>query len=205
MHVMMATQVIPYNDMAEETWLRLEQAADDPSHPMRLLVAATINARALPAARTLVLRGATRNPPRLWFHTDARSAKVHQLRQRPELCAIAYDARDGVQLRIDGKVIVHVDDRATDAHWAQTDLAVRFAYASAAPPGEPVPNAAEADPRSLIHRHRIDEGRSEHGREHFAVLEVVVSAIEWFQTTTSLQCRALLRADSNWHPQPLTP
>ena len=131
--------------------------------------------------------------------------KVGQLKRRPEMCVIVYDGRDGVQLRLEGRVIVHVDDRTTDAHWAQTDLAVRFAYATASPPGEPVPNAAEIDPRSLIHRHRIDEGRAELGLAHFAVLEMMVQSIEWFQTTTSLQCRAVLRAETDWRAQPLTP
>jgi pyridoxine/pyridoxamine 5'-phosphate oxidase len=202
---MTAAQVIPYADMSQEAWHRLQQAADDPAHPMRLLVAATMDADLKPAARMLVLRGASRTPPRLWFHTDARSGKVHQLRKHPELCAIAYDHRDGVQLRIDGKVAVHVDDRVTDAHWAQTDLTIRYAYATTAPPGEPVSNAAETDPLSLSHRHRMDEGRAELGRAHFAVLEVEVATIEWFQSTTSLQCRAIMRAANDWQAQPLTP
>ena len=202
---MSATHIITYDDMPDEAWRRLERAADDPAHPMRLLVAATVDGQLKPAARTLVLRGASRLPPRLWFHTDARSCKVRQIQEHPGLCAVAYDHRDGVQLRIDGEVTVHVDDRVTDAHWAQVDLAIRYAYATSAPPGAPVTTTAEADPRTLMLRHRHDEGRAELGRAHFAVLEVNVATIEWFQSTTSQQCRAILRADSNWTPMPLTP
>lgn len=201
---MLAAQVIPYAEMPREAWLRLEQAADDPAHPMRLLVVATVNERLQPAARLLVVRGASRKPARLWFHTDARSAKVSQLRHQPLICAIAYDPRDGVQLRVEGRAIIHVDDRITDLHWAQTDLAVRYAYAVAAPPGEAF-NAVETDPRSAAHRHRIDEGRAEQGRTHFAVLEIDVETIEWFQSTTSSQCRALMRAEGDWRPTALTP
>ena len=118
------------------------------------------------------------------------------------ICTVCYDPREGLQLRLDGRAIVHNQNDVAERHWSQHDLAVRYAYGISHRPGERLP---DNDPRSRDMRQRIAEGREEEGREYFAVIEVQIEAIDWFQTTAIAQRRAHLHVSRNWQPVPLTP
>ena len=169
---------------------------------MRLMTLATVNAGGEPDARILVLRGASRDLGRLWFHTDRRSRKVGQLKDTPLACAIAYDGRDGVQLRVWGGVSLHADDEIAERHWEQTDFAVRHQYGMTDVPGEPLPHP---DPRSENHRRDIAIGDEALGRANFMVLQLAAERIEWFQTTALGDRRAMMRAAGEWMVVPLVP
>ncbi len=91
--------LIAYDAPAEESWTRPERAGDDPNHPMRLLVLATVCAAGAPEARLMVLRGADRRLGKLWFYSDRRSEKIEHLRRQPQATAVTYDPEASVQLR----------------------------------------------------------------------------------------------------------
>lgn len=194
--------MIDYARMPDEVWQRLSDASDDAAHWFRLHVVATVDADNRPNARTLVLRGVKREDALLWFHTDARTPKVEQLRANTRICTVCYDARLGLQLRFDGIATIHHQDDLACHHWTQHGLAVKYAYGISHRPGERI---AENDPRSLKARERLAEGREADGYEHFAVIEMRIEQIDWFQTTAMMQRRALLRASHDWQPEPLSP
>jgi general stress protein 26 len=204
MTTMPSTTVTPieYDTIADQTWTRLADAADRINHPMRLQTVASADERGSPDARILVLRGADRAALSLWFHTDRRSRKVDHYRAHPRACTVGYDGRDGVQLRVWGRVSLHDHDEMARRHWEQTDFAVRNAYGLTATPGEPLPHP---DPRFEAQRKRIETETEEIGRRNFMVLQLTADAIEWFQTTPTGDRRALMRAREDWVVVPLVP
>jgi general stress protein 26 len=196
------SSLVPYSLIADEAWRLLESASDDPVHPMRLCVLATVEPGEGPDARLMLLRGAHRNGGRLWFHTDRRSDKVQQLRVRPAVCAVAYEPQLGVQLRVRGAALLHEADEAASLHWEQIGAATRALYAAPESPGDPL---RQPDPRLMCLKRALDAGAEAAARGNFAVLEVIVRVIEWLQVHDDAQRRAVMHAATAWAVQPIAP
>ncbi|MHC4413729.1 MAG: pyridoxamine 5'-phosphate oxidase family protein [Planctomycetota bacterium] len=194
--------LVEYDTLAEESWARLEEAADSPSHPMRLIILATIAADGTPDARMMVLRGANRQSGRIWFYTDRRSEKVTHLRDRPSVCAVAYDRHNGVQLRLRGNAVIHDTNSLAAQHWEHTSSVLRWLYASPDAPGLPL---RQPDPRIMSMKQDMNSGVPDNARGNFAVIEIVVKSIEWHQVCEADQRRAILHAATAWAVQPLAP
>ncbi len=195
-------ELIPYNTLADESWTRLREAADSPLHPMRLLNLATIAGDGTPDARLMVLRGANRGRGRIWFYTDRRSEKVGHLRERPAVCAVAYDPEDRVQLRIRGTALIHESSPLAEEHWTHTSTVIRWLFASPDAPGLPL---RQPDPRLMSMKQAMNAGIEETARDNFAVVETDVKSIEWLQVTDDQQRRAIMHAATAWAVQPLAP
>jgi general stress protein 26 len=193
--------LIAYDALADEAWARLEQAGDDPNHPMRLLVMATVGATGSPEARLMVLRGANRRLGKLWFYTDGRSKKVEHLRQRPQITAVTWDAAMGVQLRLRGAATTDVSGALADQHWSQASMALRALYASPQAPGSPL---HPPDPRLAGMKRSMDAGDEATARSNFAVIEITLESIEWLQIVDEEQRRAIMLATEGWAVQPIT-
>jgi len=199
-HVRSSSEPIGLDAVASEVARRLRHAADDRHDPMRLAVVATVGTDGAPRARTLVVRGATDDIDRLWFHTDVRASKVVELRRDPRLCAVVYDERDGVQITVQGVAALHTDGPVAEAHWLQVDLATQHLYQSERAPGaiqsEGIP---ETDPRTRAALRRLDlQIDDSRVRRNFAVIEMRIDSIDWLQTLASGVRRALLRRDTGW-------
>ncbi len=194
--------LIAYEAVADEAWARLWEAADDPSHPMRLVTLATVGDNAEPEARVMVLRGASRELSRLWFYTDWRSQKVDQLRERPAVCVVVYDRTRGVQLRVRGTATVEQAGALADRHWSQGAMALQALFASPDPPGRPLKSP---DPRLMGMKKSIDAGEEAKARGNFAVIEIAVDSIEWLQVIDPDQRRAIAHAADGWAVQALAP
>lgn len=194
--------LIPYESIPEEAWSRLREAADSPAHPMRLMVLATVDREGSPVARLMVLRGASRKLARIWFYTDRRSEKVDHLALHPVINAVAWDARDGVQLRVGGSARVHVSDALTEKHWSQGEARLRGLYASPDAPGVPL---RQLDPHLMSTKRAMDSGTEEIARGNFAVIEIRVRTIEWLQLCGDDRRRAVMHESTGWAAQPLAP
>ena len=193
---------VEYDAIVQTVWQHLSDAADDQTHPMRLLTVATMNEHRWPDARLLVLRGADPQLHCLWFYTDARSAKAAQLEKCPHACAIGYDPRDAVQLRIRGNVKLHRDSTLAERHWEQTEFHVRHAYAMPVRPGQPL---SRPDPLMRRHRDQLVADDLAQGRRNFAVIEMIIGEIEWLQVSDGGDRRAVMRAADGWKVTPLAP
>lgn len=194
--------LISYEDIPNQAWARLEAAADDRRHPMRLVTLATTDELGRPDSRILVLRGASREESRLWFHTDSRSKKIAHLLAQPYACIHAFGMRDDVQLRILGPVTLHRDDELADRHWQQTHMSIRHGYGSDHNPGEPLP---EHDPRVQHQQQLVTAEHADAGRSNFLVIELQVKSIDWVQVNGPHQRRAAIHAGGNWAVEPLVP
>ncbi len=194
--------LIPYDALPAEAWTRLREAADSPTHPMRVLVLATIDSSGSPAARLMVLRGANRTLGRVWFYTDRRSEKVEQVERCPAISAVAWDPDAAVQLRITGTATVHADDQLVAKHWSQVEARLRALYAAPEAPGMPL---RELDPHLMSTKRAMDFGTEEIARGNFAVVETQVQTIEWLQLSGDDRRRAIMHESTGWAAQPLAP
>lgn len=195
-------EVIAYGDIADSCWSRLQAAADDRAHPMRLIALATLDRTGRPDVRLMNLRGASRRLGFLWFHCDVRTAKVAQLRASPGIGGVAYDPADGVQLRLHGTAAIHTADEVALQHWEQLDMAARYAYRTAYPPGARLP---VRDPRFELLEARLRIGADLDGHENFAVIAMEIESIHWLQVGAAEQRSARLRRAPMWDVEPLAP
>lgn len=194
--------LIAYDAIPETVWAKLERAANDPAQILRLMAVATVTPDGKPSNRTLVLRGADPYSGLIWFHTDRRSPKVHHLKERSYLSALAYDQQEHMQIRVDGQATLHQNDALAERHWEQASLAVRHAYGLPHTAGEPL---HQPDPKLQVMRQQHKLGSADQGRHNFVVIQVQVESIDWLQVGTTGQIRAILRAANGWKAEPLVP
>ena len=113
-------------------WARLLAGArgrDDPFHQGVLANAAADG----PQARYAVLRAVDPDAATVGFHTDRRSPKLPQLQADPRVswCFFGH----GEQVRLRGRVVLHLDDATADAAWAACGRASRATYTVPLAPG----------------------------------------------------------------------
>jgi len=194
--------VVGYDEIAGEIWSGLAAAADRSDHPWRWHAFATVGSDHRPNVRTLVLRGAMKKESVLWYHTDIRTPKIAQLRVSPAVSCLCYDPARGIQVRLDGTAIVHHEDDDAKHHWSQFGMAVRYAFGIVHQPGVEL---ARTDPRTHQARKSLTLPREGDGFSLFAVIEVRVDAIDWFQSSAEGQRRCRLERKQGWTPVPLAP
>ena len=128
---------------------------------------ATIGLDGTPSLRSVVLRHVDARARILHIHTDSRSAKAAELAANPRIALHGYDRVARLQLRLTGRASLHHDDSIADAAWAASRETSRMTYATAHPPGTPLPAppAAPDDPGG--------------GRAHFAALLLCFDSLDW--------------------------
>ncbi|MGD8380430.1 MAG: pyridoxamine 5'-phosphate oxidase family protein [Gammaproteobacteria bacterium] len=150
--------------LLEGIWARLTEATTQ-GGPWRTPVLATC-ADNRPAARTVVLRAAVPATRQLCFHTDARSAKVDQLRDNPWTEWVFNDPVAGVQVRAAGGTRIVAGN---ETEWAALSAATRRLFGLAAAPG-------------TRRMHQAGRKSSDGGREHFLTGRTVVESLHWLKT-----------------------
>lgn len=124
---------------ADETWRRiadvLDAAARSSRHPFHLLTVASVAADGTPHTRTVVLRRFNEGRREVWFHTDARSAKVAQLEHDARVALHWYSAGDRLQVRIAARAALHHRDDVARAAWTAAEPMSRACYTTPIAPG----------------------------------------------------------------------
>ena len=131
----------------DEAWKdvlsHLRDAPDDPDSAFRYPSVATKALTENPVQRTVVLREVTPDY-RILFFTDLRSRKVLQIRHAPELNLLFYDHELRLQLLINGKATLHVDDEQSQKYWSESGSKNSESYTSVKAPGETLSKPEEA-------------------------------------------------------------
>ena len=162
-----------YNDLDEvhaAAWQMLERGARDRHALAHTPVLATVADDGSPDARTVVLRDCAAGPRTLTVHTDTRSAKVAQLRARPDAVLHVYEPAEKIQLRANCVATVHIDDDETRHRWQQTAPMSQVCYQVVQAPGSVIEGPRDAN---------FDGGSNANGYDFFAVLELQVIRLEW--------------------------
>lgn len=94
-----------------------------------------------PHVRAIILREVDAEAGRVFFSTNALSAKVGQLEENPFVAVTFYDGDADVQLRLEGQARIVTDERIRRAAWASFGGGTRQLFASPLRPGSPLPRA----------------------------------------------------------------
>ena len=171
------------DDVWSHAWARLLAGArgrDDPFHQGVLANAAGDG----PQARYAVLRAVDPDAATVAFHTDRRSPKLAQLQADPRVgwCFLGH----GEQLRLRGRVALHLDDPAADAAWAACGRASRATYTVPLAPGSPID-----DPAAGNRPNPADAATLAAARMNFALVRVQLEALDWLSLAASGHRRAV--------------
>jgi hypothetical protein len=146
-------------------WQQLVAAASDRLHGWRTMALATVR-EGEPEVRTVVLREADAASRQLVFFTDSRSPKVVQLQAQPRATLLLWSPPLSWQLRLRVHCAVQTDGLGISSRWARLKLSPAAQdYLSPLVPGTPV------------ERWELDRA----SREHFAVVQATVIAMDWLE------------------------
>lgn len=152
-------------------WDMLAAAVGNPADPWRTPIIASAGP-AGPEARVVILRQVHAEERRLAGFTDARSAKVEQLRRDPRVAWTFYNPGQGVQLRLRGEVALHVGDELARACWDGVSGAARSDYLGKPGPGRRVDAPGSGQPDPML------ADAAEAGLANFLVMDCTVWAMD---------------------------
>lgn len=182
--VIMTTQPSPafYNDLSaslDMAWQLWGRGTVDRHSGFHTPVVTSVDEDGNPQARVMILRAVDREARTMRFHTDARSAKMNHWNLKPHVCVLGYDASKKIQLRVDGRVVLHTTDAVADEAWKNSRPESLAAYGVKIAPGSVVDSPSGA-PQF--------EGE---GRENFTVALVQVESLEWIYLNAEGNRRAI--------------
>ncbi|MDR5820723.1 pyridoxamine 5'-phosphate oxidase family protein [Caballeronia sp. LZ043] len=186
------------DEILDEVWTLLDSGANAGAQrsPFTMLQAATHGLDGTPAVRTVVLRRTCRAQRSLMFHTDLRSTKVAELRRDARIALIGCDMDAGKQLRLTGTARIVEDPRDTRPVWEASRPRTLIVYRAPVAPGTPVSTPAEAHP----------DPATTDGFEHFCLIEIAVSGIDYLHLAPEGHVRARFHFDAgSWRGQWLAP
>ncbi len=169
-------------------WLQLAACALDKTHAWRVMGLATLDGGAADL-RSVVIREVDAAAHTLMFFTDARSPKVAQITTQPQATLLAWSGALSWQLRLRVRLVVETSGLAVSSRWARLKLSPAAQdYLSPLPPGAPLLGTAAP--------HAPDRD----SRNHFAVVQAQVQAMDWLELRAGGHRRALFSADgsSQW-------
>lgn len=192
----MNTRLVSLPEIRSQLWHQLEQAvqrgAAGRAHAWRQATLATVAADGAPEARTVVLREVDTAQQQVLIYTDARTAKVAQLRQRPQAVLVCWSAELGWQLRLRLQVAVETEGLSVTSRWARLrNTPAAHDYLAPLTPGsvlgEALPDAVTRDAAGPI-------AGAEHVRQYFTLLRCQVQAIDWLELHPAGHRRAVFDA-----------
>ena len=164
-----------FASVLEQVWGLLAEGQRLRHSPFHQAVLATTAPRG-PSARYVVLRQVDRERGVLGFHTDRRSEKWTELERDPRVSLCFFG--QNVQVRAEGRAVLHHDDAVAELAWKRTGLMSRRCYLAS-----PAPGSVVAQPESGLPPHlskdRPNEAESAAGRANFAVVTVPLQRLEW--------------------------
>ena len=170
-----------YDDLAgalERSWRLLEEAIGDPTSPVRTPVLISVSTDGLAQGRTVVLRGFNRQQRQLTIYTDARSAKVAQLRAQPTCTLVAYQPNPMMQLRLSTNAMVNHNNECTHEAWAVMPGPNRCNYLTDPYPGSISGQAT--DGRPVINAESVPtNNENKIAYSHFSVIVFTINELEW--------------------------
>ena len=172
-----------------EVWRQLGLATGDKGHPWRTAVLATPSGESADA-RTVVLREADARQKQLIFYTDARAGKVAQLLSHPHGSVVMWSRELGWQLRCRVQLALQMSGLAVSSRWARIRLSPAAQdYLSPLPPGTPLADAPAPEHAPVA-------------RDHFAVIEATIVALDWLELHADGHRRAVFDAEGARWVQP---
>ena len=170
-----------YDDLElsfEEAWSVVKAGVTNRHSPAHMPAVGTVDETGGPQLRIMVLRDVSRESRTLRFHTDARSAKADQLREKNATSVLIYDHAAKVQIRLSGTSRLVLEGDIAEAAWNSSTPFARRCYMAAAAPGTISDQPSSGLP-DWIEGKQPDEAQLADYRPNFATMIVDVTTIEW--------------------------
>ncbi len=169
-------------------WHLLYRGAVQKKDPLHTATIGTIQ-EGTPQLRTVVLRKTDTTARTLYFYTDIRSRKVHQLKENSTLSWLFYHPKKNVQIRAKGKTTIHHQDDLTATLWKSLPSYGRKTYGTTHAPSTPL-NTLSDDLPALWKAEEIELAATEYAYENFAVIGCEIDELEWLHLQRSGHQRA---------------
>ncbi len=172
-------------DILSTVFIEFNKATKVKRHAFRYVVLSTSDAQGV-SSRWVVFRKFTDHESFLVF-TDARSAKVDELRKNDRANMLFFNSKNGLQVRVDGNVIMHRHNELTKKYWPGVKGVSDQSYTTELAPGTPIDDPQKA--------YNWDADMND---ENFMVLELVPTRMEVLQLNGDKHIRVsfTLEADS---------
>jgi len=182
-------------EVLEWSWKLLHEGVRNFKHPYHRPALATTDG-SQPQVRTVILRGFSEKERTLICHCDARSPKVSQIRNNPEVSWLFYDPEKWMQLRLSGTASVHRRDNTAEIQWKKVRPQHRINYSSEIPPGAPAEKPTSGLPDFLHHTAAklLDHPAA---RQNFAVIVCRFHELDWLLLKLSGHIRAKFHWEDN--------
>lgn len=125
------------NNIYQSELKYLENAIKKSTNSYHTFTLSSLNGK-YPESRTVVLRGVSFDPLKIYFNTDYRSPKIQQLRNNNHCSALFYDKSRKVQLRFKCQALLHYQNNIAKGIWDSTALQSRKCYMGPHPPSKPL-------------------------------------------------------------------
>ena len=148
------------------------------------------------STRTVVLREFDSKNRTLRFHTDNRAAKIENINENSSATVVGYDPELKIQIKLQGKASVHVNDSITEKAWNESTARSKKCYSVKDGSSKEIENAEEYD---------ITDFEVEEGYKNFAVIIFKFHNLEFLYLKSSGHRRALHKWDSDYSCSWLVP
>lgn len=188
-------------DVLDSSWRMFHKGLGNFRHPFYRAVLTTLNGKK-PELRTVILRGFSEEDRILICHCDARSPKVTQIQENPNVSWLFYHPKKWLQLRLSGTAQVHTDDETAESHWKKVKLHNRINYSAESPPGSPIEKPVSDPPDSHPDSASKLPGHPD-ARKNFAVIVCRFDELDWLRLKLTGHIRAKFhwegnRMDASW-------
>lgn len=189
------------DELLKEVWDYLESGANagEKRSAFTMMQLATVGLNGLPSVRTVVMRRADRENSLLAFHTDLRSAKAHEIAQKPQVAIVTGDWPAGIQIRLDGIARVVQNHNERFVIWNSSRPQTLTLYRAPLVPGTTIESPEHARPSQPVH------GQMD-GFENFCVIEVQIQQIDFLDVSQDIHRRARFSfTQGGWHATWIAP
>ena len=188
-----------------DIWCLLVKGAAMPRSSLHRFTLATLSSDG-PQARTVILREAHSVPRTVVFHYDGRSPKHAELLADPRVTALFYGETERLQLRLRGRVELHLGDGIARGSWEKLGGFSRRTYLSASIPGTTLTAPDPGFPPVYQERAPTLE-EAEPAFNHFVHAAILVETIDAYQLGAgdAWRMRFTAAADGAWDHQWVAP
>ena len=176
----------------EGIWSMLTRGAKGFNDPFHWPVLGTMK-QDYCSQRSVILRRIILPERILVCNTDARAAKVTEIKDNSRVSWLFYHPKQKIQLRITGIAELHTGDAFADNQWSLTPIPSRLNYCAVLPPGTPVDEPTSGLPDFLMNK-LPSLMNTEKGRKNFLTISSTIDSIDWL----SLNILGNRRARFEW-------
>ena len=147
-------------------------------------------------SRVMVLREFCLQDRKMRFHTDHRAAKINHFNEISTASVIGYDPQLKIQIKLQGNISTHYDDKITKLAWDQSKSRSKKCYSVKGGSSKEITDPKDYD---------IKDFEVEEGYKNFSVLVFNFYSLEFLYLKSSGHRRAVHKWDDKYQSTWLVP